>query len=177
MHIRSPIPSDRYIWQSSKYVIMYTAGPNYIKLMIEFEGCVLHPYLDSTSLPTIGIGTIRYENGTSVTMSDPPITYDRAVELLMFGTNYNLGIINVVVKSSLNQNQVDSILSFSYNEGVPAFKSSTLLREINLNPNNPHIRNDFMMWVYDREHGVMVKNMGLYRRRQAEADLYFTSIS
>ena len=47
-----------------------------------FEGLYLKPYLCPDGVPTIGVGDTRYENGTRVTLADPPITRERAMELL-----------------------------------------------------------------------------------------------
>ena len=71
--------------------------------------------------------------------------------------------------ANLTDNQYSAICSFAYNVGVPRFRTSTLRRMINANPNNPLIRNEFMKWV---NKGTPFER-GLTRRRQAEADLYF----
>ncbi|WPG35289.1 glycoside hydrolase family protein [Variovorax sp. EBFNA2] len=43
---------------------------------------VLHPYVPTQGdVPTIGHGSTRYEDGTRVTLADPPITRWRAVQL------------------------------------------------------------------------------------------------
>ncbi len=43
------------------------------------EGCILHPYLDSANVATIGYGQTYYPNGKRVTMNDPKITLTQAL--------------------------------------------------------------------------------------------------
>jgi lysozyme len=62
-------------------------------------------------------------------------------------------------------------VSFAYNAGIGAFKASTLLRKVNVNPNDTAIRLEFMKW--NKAGGKVLT--GLTRRRSAEADLYFTN--
>jgi lysozyme len=49
-------------------------------------------------------------------------------------------------------------------------KSSTLLKKVNINPNDPTIAAEFLKW--NKAGGKIVA--GLTRRRQAESDLYFS---
>ena len=49
-----------------------------------FEGLHLRPYLCPAGVPTIGYGATYYEDGTRVTLSDPPLTPQRAEELLLW---------------------------------------------------------------------------------------------
>ena len=70
----------------------------------------------------------------------------------------------------LNQNQFDALVSFVFNLGVGNFAKSTLLRKAKVNTNDPSIRNEFGRWVYAG--GKVLP--GLVKRRNEEADLYFT---
>jgi len=49
-------------------------------------------------------------------------------------------------------------------------KASTLLKKVNLNPNDPTIKDEFMKW--NKAAGKVLA--GLTRRREAEANLYFS---
>ena len=151
-------------------------GDNFVELMKGFEGCVLCPYVDAVKIPTIGIGSTHYEDGTAVTLRDRCISYERAVSLLNGYVNSEVISINAIVRSTLNQNQFDAILSFSYNEGIGRFKSSTMFKKININPNDQTIRDEFnkYVWGHDAKTGLPVKISGLISRRKKEADLYFT---
>ena len=54
---------------------------NGLKFLMNNEGVVLKPYLDTKGIPTIGVGNTFYEDGSKVKMTDPPITEKRAMEL------------------------------------------------------------------------------------------------
>jgi len=142
-------------------------GYDLIKL---FEGLSLKPYLCSAKVPTIGYGSTFYENNKKVLMSDPPITKQRADELLQISADrFARKVINLV-KKPITQNQLNALTSFAYNLGSGALASSTLLKKVNVNPNDLTIRNEFLRW--NKANGVALK--GLTNRRIKEADLYFT---
>ena len=69
----------------------------------------------------------------------------------------------------INQNQFDALVCFTYNVGVGNFKSSTLLKKIKTNPDDPTIAAEFARWKYSG--GVVVN--GLINRRAVESNLYF----
>lgn len=138
-----------------------------IDFLINEEGLILHPYLDSVGIPTIGIGNTYYEDGTRIKMTDSTITKDKAINLFKIVLrNYETAVWSVT-RDDINQNQFNALVSLCYNIGVAAFKGSTLLKRVNANPNDFLIRDAFLMW----------KNAGgkpiLLQRRRREADLYF----
>ena len=142
-------------------------GLSFVK---KFEGFSSVPYQDIVGIWTIGYGNTYYENKIRVTAQDPPITEERATQLLKYIVkNFEKGV-NEAVKSKINQNQFDALISFSYNLGVGNLKSSTLLKKVNINPNDPTIKEEFKKWnkAGDKE----VK--GLTIRRNEESNLYFS---
>jgi lysozyme len=142
-------------------------GYDLIKL---FEGLRLKPYLCSAKVPTIAYGATFYENNKKVLMSDPPITKQRAEELLQLNADRFARKVMNLVKKPITQNQLNALTSFAYNVGSGALASSTLLKKVNVNPNDITIRNEFLRW--NKANGVALK--GLTNRRIKEADLYFT---
>lgn len=139
-----------------------------IEFLIAEEGLRLKPYLDSVKIPTIGVGCTYYESGKRVTMQDPAITKERAIELFRnLLKSYELAVYSTT-RDDLNQNQFDALVSLCFNIGVSAFKGSTVLKRVNKNPLDKTIADAFLMW----------KNAGgkpiLLKRRQREAELYFT---
>lgn len=142
-------------------------GYDLIKL---FEGLRLKPYLCSAKVPTIGHGSTFYENNKKVLMSDPPITKQRAEELLQLSADRFAAKVVNLVKKPITQNQLNALTSFAYNLGSGALASSTLLKKVNINPNDLTIKNEFLRW--NKANGVALK--GLTNRRIKEADLYFT---
>ena len=141
-----------------------------IELITSFEGLRLSPYLCPAKVPTIGYGTTRYYNGIKVSMSDLPITKEKAIEYLMNDLHQFELAVDAMAVDTITQNQFNALVSFAYNLGSNALKNSTLLKLVNLNPKSTAIRNEFMKWVY----ADGKKLTGLVNRRNAEANMYFT---
>lgn len=147
---------------------------NCINLIIEFEcGNNIEKYLKAYTCPagvlTIGIGTTIYPDGKKVKTGDI-ITKEQAFEYLRYELNRTEIVVDSFTTDAINQNQFDSLVSFAYNIGTNALKNSTLLKKVNLNVNDPTIRDEFYKW---RLGGGKVLQ-GLIRRREAEANLYFS---
>jgi lysozyme len=139
------------------------------ELVKHFEGCKLTSYVCSAGHNTIGYGNTFYENGIKVKPGDK-ITQQRAEELLDVILIKFVQQTNELIKSNVNQNQRDALTDFAYNCGVGNLRSSTLLKKVNTNPTDKTIRDEFMKW---NKGGGKVLN-GLTRRREAEANLYFS---
>ena len=140
-----------------------------IKLLHKYEGLVLDAYLCPAKIPTIGYGNTFYEDGSKVKMGDK-ITKERAIELFENVLENNFASqVKRLIKSRVTNNQFSALVSFAYNVGVGNLKRSTLLKLVNSNPNDPAIRNQFIRW--NRAGGKIL--LGLTRRRESEADLYF----
>ena len=140
------------------------------QLIQQFEGLYLKPYLCPKKVATIGYGNTFYENGKAVTMSDPPITKERAISLFLRIIHPFEEQVTALLKKAVNQQQFNALVSFAYNVGVGALGGSTLLKKVNVNPNDPTIRDEFMKWV--KVNGAVFT--GLVNRRKAEADMYFS---
>lgn len=145
-------------------------GQKGLDLIKSFEGLYLKPYLCPANVPTIGYGNTFYENKLKVTLKDPVITEARAIELLSWSLSSFEQYVDAYCIDTLNQNQFDALVSFCYNLGPANLKSSTLLKKVNKNPNDPTIRAEFLKW--NKAGGKTLA--GLTRRRTAEADLYFS---
>jgi lysozyme len=141
-----------------------------LDLIKSFEGLKLKPYLCSANVPTIGYGNTFYENKAKVTLKDSAITEQRAVELLAWSLKGFEQYVDSYCVDTITQNQFDALVSFCYNLGPANLKSSTLLKKVNANPNDPTIRAEFLKW--NKAGGRALT--GLTRRRTAEADLYFS---
>lgn len=140
---------------------------NCINLCKQFEGLSLSPYLDIKGIPTIGYGSTYYENGTKVTIQDPNITEEQAINLLTIKLNTFARQILNVIKVPINQNQLDALTDFVYNLGFGSFKNSTLLKCIN-NSQFDLASEEFPKW--DHDNGIVVA--GLLRRRLSEQTLF-----
>lgn len=142
-----------------------------LDLIKKWEGFRNNPYLDAVGIPTIGWGNTYYKDGTRVELTDEPITLKEGEKLLRIIINeYEKGV-NKLVKSDINQNQFDALVSWSYNLGLGALEKSTLLKKINNNPNDENISYQIKRW--NKADDKVLK--GLKKRRNEESYLYFKS--
>jgi len=139
-------------------------------LIKAFEGLSLKPYKCQANISTIGYGNTYYENGVKVQMSDAPITKQRAEDLLKHSADRYASKVANLLKKPVTQNQFNSLVSFAFNVGSGALASSTLLKLVNVNPNDAMIAKEFLKWNKVNK----VPNKGLTNRRIKESALYFT---
>ena len=155
---------------------MKQASKKIVEFISNFESFRAKPYIDIAGHPTIGYGATYYQDGRKVTMQDPPITHECALDLKAFHIKVTEDIIHKYVKSKLNQNQFDALVSWVYNLGEYNLKISTLLKKINANPNDPTIKNSWVQWNKARnpKTGKLELSNGLNRRRHEEVAIYFS---
>lgn len=137
---------------------------NGYKALHEREGLRLKPYLDTRGIPTIAMGNTYYSDGRKVTMKDNALTLEQAQWLAKTTADKFALEVDKLVKSNVNQNQFNALVSLAYNIGLNGFKNSTVLRLANANPDNAKIQDAFMMWT---------KNPELVGRRKSEVKQYF----
>lgn len=128
----------------------------------QFEALRLTAYQDSKGVWTIGWGH------TGGVKAGDTCTREQADKWL----KQDVATAENAVNSQdlkINQNQFDALVCFTYNVGVGAFKSSTLLKKIKANPDDPTIAAEFKRWKFCG--GVALD--GLANRRAVEANLYF----
>jgi len=128
------------------------------------EGLKLKPYLDTQGIPTIAMGNTYYLDGKKVKMQDKPLTIREAYKLGRVTSDNFAKQVNALLTKEVTQNQFNALVSLAYNIGIPRFKTSTVLKRVNANPNDPTIKNAFMMWT---------KNKELIGRRKSEVEQYF----
>tara|TARA_B110000285_G_scaffold198440_1_gene230887 strand:- start:112 stop:567 length:456 start_codon:yes stop_codon:yes gene_type:complete len=144
-----------------------------LDLIKRWEGFEMHAYLCPAGVPTIGYGATYYPNNrNSVKLSDRPISESYASLLLEDMVKHYESGVNRYVSVELTSNQFSALVSFAYNVGLGALKSSTLLKRVNANPNDENIAIQFMRW--NKGGGRVLK--GLTKRRQSERDLYFQAL-
>ena len=137
-------------------------------LCIVFEGMYLKPYLCPARVPTIGVGSTFYENGIRVTLADPPISRERAMQLLDHELEACLPrVLRLCPQLRLwGDNATGAILDFAFNCGTGALQNSTLRKRINAD-DAEGAKKELMKWV--RGGGRVLP--GLARRRAAEVAL------
>ena len=129
------------------------------------EGLRTKPYLDTRGIPTISLGVTYYPNGRKVTMQDKPLTLKEADELGEITADKFAKQVGALVKSNVNQNQFNALVSIAYNIGINGFKTSSFLKLVNKNPNDPKIKEAIMLWT---------KNKASIGSRNSEVSQYFT---
>lgn len=158
-------------------------------IALHFEGCKLKAYQDPKKIWTIGIGTTRYPDGKPVKSGDT-CTVDMAKQWYLWDMHDAERKLERWLSpwnaTTMDQHRIDAILDFIYNVGY----GETLIKTINKNPNNPSIWGAFLL--YDKitadkdgkdndgdglidEPGEKMALVGLTRRRQCEANLYFNN--
>lgn len=140
-----------------------------VELIKSFEGFYSKPYLCPAGIPTIGYGTIRYENGVKVTLADAPITKERALELLMYEVNRACvpAVLRYCPVLVGHENKFNAVISFVYNLGSGRLKASTLRRKINAQEWDA-AANEFLKW--NKGDGRVLRGLDL--RRRAEVALF-----
>ncbi len=141
-----------------------------VDLIKKYEGFSSKPYLCPANVPTIGFGATFYPDGRKVKLTDEPVSEVIAEVILKKQLEKFEQYVDSYSTDKLNQNQFDALVSFCFNLGPANLKASTLLKKVNANPNDPTIRTEFMKWV--KAGGKTLK--GLVRRREEEANLYFS---
>ena len=142
---------------------------NGFTLLGELEGIVLRPYKDSVGIPTIGIGSTYYEDGTKVKMTDKAITKERAIQLAKNVVKSFEARVNKSILLPMTQNQFDAMALLCYNIGESSFARSSVVRNFNAG-NLQKAADSFLLW--NKAGGKVSK--GLTNRRQKERDLFLT---
>ena len=127
------------------------------------------PYLCPANVPTIGFGSTRWEDGSSVRLGDPAISRDRATLLCELELN-RLATRIVSRYSRLTKGQLDALVSFSYNLGIGALFGSTLWKKILRGDDKESIAKEFGKWVYAGGR----KLPGLVARRAEESVMFLS---
>ena len=144
-----------------------TSGPkrtnkNGLLLIKSFEGLRLKAYRDPVGIWTIGYGTtrgVRPDMGISEAEAEQFLQQD----LIRFEQ-----AIGEAVAAPVNDNQFSALVSFTYNVGSGALRSSTLLKLLNGRQDIRKTADEFPRW--NRAGGRVLE--GLTRRRNAERALF-----
>lgn len=92
------------------------------------EGFTTAPVIPTRGdVPTIGHGSTRYEDGTPVTMADPPITRQRAEQLARnLNRKSELQFIDSIPGVKLTQGEFDLYMDFVGNFGITNWRESSM---------------------------------------------------
>ena len=138
-------------------------SPAVVGVIKHFEGYSPVVYKDAAGYPTIGFGHLIKPTEKIAEL----LLGDAAGRLLQQDIAPKTVAVNARVSVPLFQGQFDAVLSWTYNLGEGALKSSTMLKKINAG-RHEEVPAQIKRW--NRAGGKVLK--GLERRREAEAALY-----
>lgn len=92
------------------------------------EGFRDTPYIPTQGdVPTIGYGSTVYEDGTRVTMSDPPVTKERALQIVRDHKSKDEAMFRASLPGvKLTQGEYDLYMDFTYNFGITNWRNSSM---------------------------------------------------
>jgi lysozyme len=138
-----------------------------IDLIKRFEGLELESYQDIAGVWTIGYGH------TETAGPNQKISAREADDLLRRDLAPRERAVEQLVKAPLNQNEFDALVSFVFNVGIGALKSSTALKRLNHN-DRLGAADALTWWNKATVAGVLREVTGLTRRRASERALFLT---
>lgn len=134
-----------------------------LELIKKYEGCRLLAYKCPAGVWTIGYGhTQDVKSGMAITKVD-------AERLLLQDLKRFEEGVEALVKVPLTSNQFSALVSFAFNCGLAALRSSTLLKKLNVGDLNGAAR-EILRW--DKVNKKPVE--GLTKRRKEEQKLFLT---
>jgi len=143
-------------------------SPDGIVAIKGFEGFSSKSYPDPGSKDghpwTVGYGSTGIDVLPGMSITEPAAVERLRADL----TKFEKGV-EALVMVPLTQGQFDCLVSFSYNCGLKALESSTLLRKLNRG-NYDAVPAELARW--NKNDGVVMA--GLTKRRKREADLWLT---
>lgn len=141
-----------------------------IDMIKHFEGLVLTAYQCQAGVWTIGYGhTAGVKRGDTITVKQAEKFLKKDLE------NFEDGVNKLIagIKPKLLQHQYDMLVSFAFNLGVGALRSSTLLKKLKARDISGAAA-EFPRWVYatNPKNGLKEPNDDLRYRREAEKDIF-----
>jgi GH24 family phage-related lysozyme (muramidase) len=140
-----------------------------VNLIKSFEGLELQAY---KPVPTERYWTIGYGHYGSDVQEHQKITSAQAESMLKEDLKVYSYAVNQNVKVQINQNMFDALVSFSYNVGKEALRTSTLLKKLNAG-DVIGASNEFDKWT----HSAGKVLTGLVIRRKAEKTLFLKPVN
>ncbi len=158
--LQQPVQPINIIKEIEKPMKINDDGLNLLK---SFEGCKLTSYKD-----IVGILTIGYGHTGSDVKENQTITQSEADEILKSDLErFEKGVLDLCKLVTLNPNQFSALVCFSFNVGLGALKTSTLLKLLNTKEFTK-AADEFLKW--NKAGGKEVS--GLTSRREAERQLF-----
>jgi GH24 family phage-related lysozyme (muramidase) len=159
--------------------VMNDAGFNLLK---KWEGCILFAYDDANDRrvnpgDTVqGTLTIGYGHTGPGVVPGLTWTQDQAEAALHHDIDIVVQQIRPLITCQLNDNQFSAFVCFAYNIGVQGFAGSSALHLANAG-NLTNVPAAIALWNKARVNGVAVPSPGLTNRRNAEIDLWNSTVA
>lgn len=137
-----------------------------LNAIMEREGCKLVAYPDPATGGepwTIGVGH------TGGVKEGDTCTRDEAIEFLRADCETAEKCINNSVRVAITKNQFDALVSFVFNIGCGAFRTSTLLRKLN-DGDDQGAADQFLVWNKAGGHVMQ----GIVNRRESEKQQFLS---
>lgn len=147
----------------TKYAVgTLAASTAFFASLIGYEGYSSKPYLDSGKVATIGIGSTKYENGTSVKMTDKPITKERAIQISKSHISKDeMAFRKSLPGVKLTQTEYDVYLDFVYNFGQSNWNQSSMKSEL-IKGNHIAACNALLKWKFVAKRDCSIRSNGCY---------------
>ncbi len=96
------------------------------------EGFRSAPYIPTQGdVPTIGYGSTVYEDGTRVTLADPPISKERALQIVRDHKSKDEAMFRASLPGvKLTQGEYDLYMDFTYQFGITNWRASSMRRHL-----------------------------------------------
>ena len=137
------------------------------------EGFESKAYKRNGDVWTIGYGSTYYANNSRVKQGDTITREDAEILIKSKIEKEYLPQLKSLIKSNLNDNQRDALLSLIYNIGAGNLRKSSLPGIINSDPNSEAIKG---VWLIQNIRIGSQFEKGLRARRKREVELYFKSV-
>lgn len=138
-----------------------------IRFIAAQEGFRERVYRDIAGIATIGYGHV-------LRIGDPIlVTEPAALAMLHHDVGTAEAAVTGLVKVELNQNQFDALVSFTFNLGEGALKTSLLLNELNQG-RYQEAADQFPRWDHAIINGELVEVEDLRKRRLLERAMFLT---
>lgn len=124
-------------------------------------------YHDAGGKPTIGWGHLINVFSEADLLSKQ-LSKEEGEAILRKDLKAAVHAVNYYLKVPVTQNQFDALVSFTFNVGGGAFKSSALLKKLNAGAEEQEIVAEFKRWVF----ASGKKIDGLLTRRMAEVAFF-----
>lgn len=111
------------------------------------EGFRAIPYVPTKGdVPTIGYGSTVYEDGRRVTLADPPVSRERALQIVKAHKSKDEAAFQQSLSGvKLYQDEYDLYLDFTYQFGIGNWRSSSMRSHL-LAGNYPQACQALLMW-------------------------------